>query len=214
MKFFSLNSPVYVFMQRLWDVFRLNLLWLLCSLPIITLGCSTIAAYSVALRMAEDSEGHIVSDFFKAFKANWKQGIPMSFITIICFMAVSLDFQIYNALEENSLPFLIIGVFAAYIFTLSLLYVYPLLARYENTIFKSLKNSYRLSMRYFGRTILLIFIVALEIVIIIWNTTTMFVGLLIGPACIMFTISGVAMHIFRDIEKEPDSTRKSSSSKE
>lgn len=214
MKFFSLNSPVYVFMQRLWDVFRLNLLWLLCSLPIITLGCSTIAAYSVALRMAEDSEGHIVSDFFKAFKANWKQGIPMSFITIICFMAVSLDFQIYNALEENSLPFLIIGVFAAYIFTMSLLYVYPLLARYENTIFKSLKNSYRLSMRYFGRTILLIFIVALEIVIIIWNTTTMFIGLLIGPACIMFTISGVAMHIFRDIEKEPDSTRKSSSSKE
>lgn len=210
MKFFSLNSPVYVFMQRLWDVFRINLLWLLCSLPIITLGCSTIAAYSVTLRMAEDSEGHIVSDFFKAFKANLKQGIPMSFITIICFMAVSLDFQIYNALEENSLPFLIIGVFAAYIFTMSLLYVYPLLARYENTIFKSLKNSYRLSMRYFGRTILLIFIVALEIVIIIWNTTTMFIGLLIGPACIMYTISGVAMHIFRDIEKEPDSTRKSS----
>lgn len=210
MKLFSLNSPVYIFMQRLWDVFRLNLLWLLCSLPIVTLGCSTIAAYSVTLRMAEDSEGHIVSDFFKAFKANWKQGIPMSFITIICFMAVSLDFQIYNALEENSLPFLIIGVFAAYIFTMSLLYVYPLLARYENTIFKSLKNSYRLSMRYFGRTILLIFIVAFEVVIIIWNTTTMFIGLLIGPACIMFTISGVAMHIFRDIEKEPDSTRKSS----
>lgn len=210
MKFFSLNSPVYVFMQRLWDVFRINLLWLLCSLPIITLGCSTIAAYSVTLRMAEDSEGHIVSDFFKAFKANLKQGIPMSFITIICFMAVSLDFQIYNVLEENSLPFLIIGVFAAYIFTMSLLYVYPLLARYENTIFKSLKNSYRLSMRYFGRTILLIFIVAFEIIIIIWNTTTMFIGLLIGPACIMFTISGVAMHIFRDIEKEPDSTRKSS----
>lgn len=210
MKLFSLNSPVYIFMQRLWDVFRLNLLWLLCSLPVVTLGCSTIAAYSVTLRMAEDSEGHIVSDFFKAFKANWKQGIPMSFITIICIMAVSLDFQIYNALEENSLPFLIIGVFAAYIFTMSLLYVYPLLARYENTIFKSLKNSYRLSMRYFGRTILLIFIVAFEIVVIIWNTTTMFIGLLIGPACIMFTISGVAMHIFRDIEKEPDSTRKSS----
>lgn len=164
--------------------------------------------------MAEDSEGHIISDFFKAFKANWKQGIPMSFITIICIMAVSLDFQIYNALEENSLPFLIIGVFAAYIFTMSLLYVYPLLARYENTIFKSLKNSYRLSMRYFGRTILLIFIVAFEIVIIIWNTTTMFIGFLIGPACIMFTISGVAMHIFRDIEKEPDSTRKSSSTEE
>ena len=31
----------------------------------------------------------------------------------------------------------------------------------------------------------------------------MFVGLIMGPACIIFTISGVAMYIFRDMETLP-----------
>lgn len=193
-------------MQRLWDVVKLNLLWLLFSLPIVTAGCSTIAAFSVTLKMTEDREGNIGRDFLKAFRENWKQGIPMSFIGIICFLSVYYDFQLYNAMTENALPFLLIGVFAAYIFTLSLIYAFPLLARYDNTVLNSLKNSFRLGMRYFGRTLILVFVVALEVVIIAWNYTTMFVGLLMGPACIIFTISGVAMYIFRDMEKIPGTT--------
>lgn len=192
-------------MQRLWDVFKLNLMWLLFSIPVVTIGCSTIAAFSVTLKMTEDKEGYVAQDFVKAFKANWKQGIPMSFISIICCAAVFLDFQIYNQLDEGSLPFLLLGVFAAFIFTFSLLYIYPLLARYDNTVINSLKNSFNLSMKYFGRTILLLLILAFELAIIFWNTTTIFIGLLIGPICIIFTISGTAMHIFRDMEKIPGS---------
>jgi uncharacterized membrane protein YesL len=193
-------------MQRLWDVVKLNFMWLIFSLPLVTLGCSTIAAFTVSLKMSEEREGRIAHDFVKAFAANWKQGIPMSFITVICYFAVYYDFQIYNATEENALPFLLIGVFSAYIFTLCLIYAYPLLARYENTILNTLKNSFRLGMKYFGRTLMLVFIVAVEVVIIMWNTTTQFVGLLMGPACIIFTISGVAMHIFRDMETDPSTT--------
>lgn len=206
MKFFSIDSPVYHFMQRLWDIVKLNLLWLLFSLPIVTVGCSTIAAFSVTLKMTEDREGNVGRDFIKAFAENWKQGIPMSFISIICILSVYYDFQLYNAMTENALPFLLIGVFAAYIFTLSLIYAFPLLARYKNTVLNCLKNSFRLGMRYFGRTLMLVFIVALEVVIILWNPTTMFVGLIMGPACIIFTISGVAMYIFRDMEKIPGTT--------
>lgn len=193
-------------MQRLWDIVKLNFMWLLFSLPVVTMGAGTIAAFSVCLKMSEDREGRIAHEFVKAFKANWKQGIPMSFITLICFFAAYYDFQIYNALTENSLPFLLLGVFAVYIFTLSLIYAFPLLARYENTVLNSLINSFKLGMRYFGRTLILAFIVAIECVIIFWNLTTMFVGLLIGPACIIFTISGVAMHIFRDMETIPGTT--------
>lgn len=207
MKFFSIDSPFYRFMQRFWDVCKLNLIWLICSLPVITLGCSTIAAFSVTLRMTEDKEGDVIRDFFKAFKANWKQGIPMSIIMLICPLSVWYDFQIYNAIEENSLMFLIIGMISAYLFFFSLIYVFPLLARYENSILNSLKNSYRLGLRYIGRTIILALVLAFELAIWFWNTTTLFVGFLIGPICVMFTISGTAMYIFRDMEKDPASIR-------
>lgn len=201
--FFSPDSKPYKFMVRLTDVVKLNLLWLLFSLPVVTVGISTIAVYTVTLRMTEDKEGYVGREFLQAFKSNRKQGIPMSFITIICAWAVYLDFQIYGAAEEHSMVFLIIGIIAAYVFTFSLLYVYPLLARYDNTIVASLKNSFRIGMKYFLRSLLLIIILAFEIAVILWNTTTMFVGLLIGPVFIMFTVSGFAMGIFRELEKIP-----------
>lgn len=205
MKFFSVDSPVYQFMQRLWDIFLLNLLWVLFCIPIVTIGGSTIAAFSVLLRMSEDKEGHVAKDFFKAFKENFKQGVLIGLLPPVCFEAVYLDIQFYNL--TGKLPFLILGCISAYIFIFCLIYVFPLLARYDNTVINSIKNSFKIGMKFFGRTMFLLVIIAVELLIIFWNLTTMFVGAIIGPACIMFTISGVAMHIFRKIEENPASLR-------
>ncbi|MGN0666123.1 MAG: YesL family protein [Huintestinicola sp.] len=204
--FFSPESKPYKFICRFIDLVKLSLLWLLFSLPVVTIGISTIAVFTVTLRMTEEQEGYVAREFIKAFKNNWKQGIPMSFISLICLWAVYLDFQLFNAAAdtgENGLPFLIVGICAAYVFTFSLLYAYPLLARYENTLLNTIRNSFRIGMKYFLRSILLVLIVAFEFVIIFFNYTTIFIGLLVGPAIIMFTISGVAMGIFRDLEKTP-----------
>lgn len=208
MKFFSVESPLYKFMQSLWDILKLNFMWIIFCIPIVTIGGSTIAAFSVLLRMSEDQEGNVIKDFWKAFRENWKQGIFIGLLPPICFEAVFLDFQLYNAVENGGLGILIVGCFSAYIFIFCLIYVFPLLARYDNTVINSIKNSFRIGMKFFGRTFLLLLIIAVEVLIIFWNPTTKFVGALIGPACIMYTISGVAMHIFRKIEEDPASLRK------
>ena len=208
MKFFSVESPIYKFMQSLWDILKLNFMWIIFCIPIVTIGGSTIAAFSVLMRMSEDQEGNVIKDFWKAFKENWKQGIFIGLLPPICFEAVFLDFQLYNAVENGGLGILIVGCFSAYIFIFCLIYVFPLLARYDNTVINSIKNSFRIGMKFFGRTFLLLVIIAVEVLIIFWNPTTKFVGALIGPACIMYTISGVAMHIFRKIEEDPASLRK------
>ena len=208
MKFFSVESPLYKFMQSLWDILKLNFMWIIFCIPIVTIGGSTIAAFSVLLRMSEDQEGNVIKDFWKAFKENWKQGIFIGLLPPICFEAVFLDFQLYNAVENGGLGILIVGCFSAYIFIFCLIYVFPLLARYDNTVINSIKNSFRIGMKFFGRTFLLLAIISVEVLIIFWNPTTKFVGALIGPACIMYTISGVAMHIFRKIEEDPASLRK------
>ncbi len=208
MKFFSVESPIYKFMQSLWDILKLNFMWIIFCIPIVTIGGSTIAAFSVLLRMSEDQEGNVIKDFWKAFRENWKQGILIGLLPPICFEAVFLDFQLYNAVENGGLGILIVGCFSAYIFIFCLIYVFPLLARYDNTVINSIKNSFRIGMKFFGRTFLLLVIIAVEVLIIFWNPTTKFVGALIGPACIMYTISGVAMHIFRKIEEDPASLRK------
>ena len=198
-KFFSTDGKLYKFMNRFTDILKVNFLWILCSLPVITLGAATIAAFTVSLQMAEDREGHVGRDFLKAFKDNFKQGIPMSLITLFGVYSIYLNFQI--VMVSDSPFFLIIAIISAYFIVLSLIYAYPLLARYENTVFNSLRNSFRVSMRHFLRTIFVLVLIAIEIAIAFWSYTTMFIAFLIGPAFIIFTISGPAMAIFRIIDK-------------
>lgn len=198
MKFFSVDGGLYKFFSRFWDMVKLNFLWLLCSLPIVTVGVSTIAAYTVTLKMVDDKEGYVARSFFKAFKENIKQGMVIGIITLVCAYALFLDFQ----LGSKSVAIFVVGILSAYLFLMVLIYTYPLLARYDNKLLQTMKNSWLISTRFFGKTFMLIFVIAIEIIVFLFNNITLIVGVLIGPACIFLTVSGVAMHFFKQIEKE------------
>ena len=101
MKFFSVDSPLYRFLSRVLDILKLNFLWILGSLPVFTIGASTTAAMSVALKLADDEEGYITKSYFEAYKANFKQGVPMGLIFLVAWYAVYLDFQLFGAVKNN-----------------------------------------------------------------------------------------------------------------
>lgn len=214
MKFFSVESSFYRFLMKFLDVLKLNFMWILFSLPVVTVGASTVAAMSVALRMVDDEEGYIGRSFLKAFKENWKQGTILWVITVIACYAVYLDFQLFEAVPENPVLFLVIGMVSAFVIILALLYSYPLLARYENTLFKTIQNSLDISRKYFGRTLLLMVVVGFEFLIFQFNSTMVFFGIIIGPAFVIFTIASFSKRIFQEIEKEPGSVIKKSSEPE
>ena len=203
MKLFSVDGGLYKFMQSLATVFKVNMLWLLCSLPIVTMGAATIAAYDITLKMVDDEEGYVGRQFFKSFKANLKRGIPLGLLFFFCIYVVWLDFSLFEQIEGNPIILLIMGFVAAYVFVLSFIYAFPLQARYDNTIIRTLQNSFNISLKYFVRTLFTIILVIFEIVIILWNSTTLFFGIIIGPVFIMFTVSACAKFIFRELEKEP-----------
>lgn len=204
MDLFKVDGPLYQFIGRFIDVVKLNLLWLIFSLPVVTIGASTVAVYTITLKMVEDKEGYVGRDFVKAFKANLKQGIPLGLIAIGAFYVVYLNIALFNAIESNPVLLLIIGIFAGFYFLLSLLYAFPLSARYKNTLLNTLNNSFQISIKYIGRTVFLLLLLAFIIIVCLYNTTTMFFGILIGPTFIMFTISSFAIHIFHKIEKDQD----------
>lgn len=211
MKFFSVDGALYKFLTRLWDMVKLNFMWLLFSLPIVTVGAATVAAYTVTLKMVDEQEGYVARQFVKAFKENWRQGIPMGLLALFCSYAVYLDFELQRVTEGDSTMFLIFGIIAAFVFGMSFIYAFPLSARYENTLIGTLKNSVNIVTRYFLRTLLLVAVLAVEVIIFIFNYTTMLIGVLIGPACIMLTISGFALRFFKEIEKEPGAVQEKES---
>ena len=200
MSFFSVDGPFYKFIATLWDVIKLNLLWILFSLPIVTMGAATVAAFSVTNKMAEDREGYVGRQFMKAFKENWKQGIPLGLLFLFCCYVVYLDFELQRVTESMAVQ--VFGILACIFFISIFIYAFPLCARYENTIKNTLMNSLQITIRYFPRTIALLVVLAIELVLFLFNSTTLFFMLLIGPVCIIFTISGFSMYIFRRIESD------------
>jgi uncharacterized membrane protein YesL len=204
MGIFSPEGSLYKFISRFWDMVVLNFLWFLFSLPIITIGASTVAVFSVTFSMVDDEEGYVARSFVKAFRNNLKQGIILGLIAVAAGYMVYLNFALFNVIESNPFPLLLIGIIAGIYFSISLLYAFPLAARYQNTVMNILNNSRRICIRFFIRTLVLLVLIALIVLIILWNSTTVYFGLLIGPAFIIFLISSFSKRIFQKLEKEQD----------
>lgn len=202
MKFFSVDGPIYKFMSSFMQVFLLNLCFLVTSIPVVTIGASIVSMYDVMMRMVDNEEGYVVKQYFKAFKNNWKQGIPLGILNLIAVYAVYLDFALFHALEDPPIWVLIAGMLSAFYFLMIFLYAYPQVARYQNKLWIIMRNSFRIAIKYFGWTVLMVVVAALEIALFSWNVTLMFLGLLIGPGCVIYTLSAFMMIVFRKLEKE------------
>jgi uncharacterized membrane protein YesL len=179
-------------------------MWLLCSLPIVTMGASTTAAYTITLKMINEEEGYIAGPFLKEFKRNLKKGSILGLINLFALYAIYLDFQLFRVAKAHNTLFLVIGVVAIYLVYMHLVYAYPLLARYENSVINTLRNSYSIAAKFLGRTLFLAVFLVVEVGVFLLNSTTVFFGLILGPACIILTISGFARSFFTVIEREND----------
>lgn len=203
---FSVDGGLYKFISRLWDMVKLNFMWLLCSIPIITMGAATAAAFSVTLKMVDEEEGYICGPFLKEFKANIKKGSIMGVFLLVAAYALYLDLQFFhaaNAVGEGGFLFLAIFVIGLVLTYTHFIYAFPLQARYENSIINTMRNSFRISLKYWLKTIVLFFILLLEVVLFFqFSWELLFFGILIGPACIILTISGSAGQFFHNIERE------------
>lgn len=204
MGIFSQNSGFVKFVNKALDIIFLNILWIVFSLPIVTIGASTCAAFSVTLKMVDDEEGYIGRSFVKAFKENFKQGSFMWLITAPCIYLGYLIWQVViKADDVNFLLILGAILYSAVVIAINI-YPYPLIARYKNTLKNMIKNSVAICMTYFWRTILIVVVVTVEVFIICWNRWTLLAGILLGPEFIIFTISGISKRIFQQIDKHED----------
>jgi uncharacterized membrane protein YesL len=161
MAIFSYESKFSkVAMRIAWGCY-LNLLWIICSLPIITIGASTTALYYVALKIAEDREGDLTQQFFRSFKQNFKQAtiIWIILLAIGIFLGTDIYILVHLRSTTNGLlavfwTLILAVVFAGCVaYTVELIFVFPLLARVENTTRAMMINALLIGTHYLNCTI-------------------------------------------------------------
>lgn len=138
------------------DLMWLNVLTLICCIPIITVGASLTAMNYMALKIVRNEECYITRGFFKSFKENFKQATVIWLLLLVMTVVLIGDFYVMSFVEFKfgnvmRVAITVVAVFVAF----EALYVFPVLAKFENTIWRTIKNSLLLSFMQFPKTILM-----------------------------------------------------------
>ena len=184
----KLKSSFGRFMVAMADLLILNLLWMLCSLPILTIGPATCALYSVTLKIARDEPVQTVREFFSALKSNFKPAFLLGLIALFAAVVIYAD-SIYAFSVTGTLKIvfcLVTGLMGAILLTY-LCYVFALQAQFENSIRAHIKNTFLLAFCAPGKTILMW--VILSIPVMLFFLLPEYVVAYIGFLFILFGIS-------------------------
>ena len=90
---FNPDNKFFSFMGRVADLMILNLLCIVCCIPVVTAGPAIAAMYYITLKMARNEESYVVKGFFHSFKQNLKQGIVIQIIMLL--LGIVLAFDLY-----------------------------------------------------------------------------------------------------------------------
>ena len=134
MRFFSVDNPVWRFIRKIGYLWLLNILWVLTSLPVITIGASTTALFYACMKLQGD-EGYPTANYFRSFRENFRQAtiIWLIYAAVGALLVYGLIF--WNLMDGTTLR---VGhAFAIAIlipYGLSLLYVFAIQAKFVNSV--------------------------------------------------------------------------------
>lgn len=164
MNLFNLDGPVMQFLSRLADLFLLNVLFILCCIPLVTIGAANTALYTVALKAARNEESYITRSFFLAFKNNFKISTLTWLIVFIAGVILWTDFRIIPGMQAPIRQILQVLTLAfAFLYLITVQYLFPYIARFENTVSGSLKNAFLMAVAHLPYTMLLAAITVLAV---------------------------------------------------
>jgi uncharacterized membrane protein YesL len=169
MKFFDLESPLMQILNKVADLMILNILTVFCCIPIITAGASMTAMHYVALKMARNEECYIARDFFKSFKLNFRQGTAIWLIELFIILILTGDFLIMSRTEMSFGNVIkVILTVIAFLALFTFMFVFPVLAKFENTVMRTIKNAFFIGVLQFPKTIAMMVLAVLPLVLFLF----------------------------------------------
>ena len=200
-KLFNPDSKLSILLNRVADFVILGFLWLICCLPVFTVGAATTALYYTSLKLLAGEESYLTKDFFHSFKMNFKQA------TLLWLAAIGLGlFLAYDMMlcyRQGYTVALVAVAGFAFICVLTLLYLFAYLSKFYCTFIQAIKAALFMSFRHFGRSLLLLAVDGLLVVTAMANPFSAF----LLPAVFVYINSLIFRQIFKkylpEAPKEP-----------
>lgn len=191
MKFFSLDSPFSRALSYVGDMIILNVIFLLCCMPVVTVGASAAALYTVTMRMAAKDDRGIIKPFFRAFKENFKKATVIWLIFLLTGGVIGLGVTVIY-LNSASFPWFIKAVYGlvVFVYLIGLTWVFPLQAKFENTVKMTIKNAFVIGISRPGKSVVIIVLMLVPVLLALFFTYYFIAS---GFIWFMFGFSGIAI---------------------
>lgn len=195
---FSINGPLWRGMNFIGDMVVMHFLWLLCCLPIFTIGASTTALYYTAMKRIRTDEGSVSSNFFHSFKLNFRQSTIYWLLLVVVCAVLYLDLNFTTTYDSVLAKVMLVGcVLLTILVWMTLLYLFPVQAKFESSLLGNLRNAFLISVRHLPYTLLLTVIWGM-----VWLLLAIFppfTGLLIicGGGLMACVTSPIYIQVFR-----------------
>lgn len=202
-KIFDMDSPFMRFLNRVADMLILNILMVICCIPIITVGAAFTALHYVILKIIRGEEGYLFRGFFKSFIQNFRQATLMWLLMLLVIAVYVGDSIIFNYSGLSFPKALVITVIAiGVVVVLIAMYVFPLLARFDNTIKNTLKNAALLAFANLPKTLLMALFYAAPFIIGYFSTYSYIFILMFGISLPAYGAAWLYSDIFKKFEPE------------
>lgn len=154
MKLFNYDSPVFNLLSRLTDIGIVGLLWFFTSLPIVTMGAATTAAYDVLIKIALDEDTEVVKKFFKSFVSNFLVSTAAFLLLVVIAALLVFNIRITDGASVLGWLILLFNYFLMYQVVIIAIYIFPLIAKFKMKFFQYIKQASFLGSRHLISSVL------------------------------------------------------------
>lgn len=194
---FQSDNEFVKFVMRLINILSFSVLYILCCIPIITVGAATISL-TVTMRRLRQDEPVSYGDFLKGIKRYFKQGMILWLITILGCAVTYISFHTYRMFDPISWPLYLLGVGMGTLCLLMIPWLFGCAGYFETDSGHMLVFAYYLAIKHLGYTFLLMLIVY---GLLIAGILTV-VAIPLVPGVIVYLQAGTFNRIFCQYEKK------------
>lgn len=205
---FHLDNPFVQLLSRVGDMILANVLFLLCSVPVFTLGASVAALNKVTQDIVYDRDSGIVKTFFRAFRENFGQATITWLVMLAFFVGMGCNYLIVVSYFTGNLAMILKAVLLliAVLIISICVYLFPLMVRYANGLRDHCMNAAILMIVKLPKTILMDVLTLLPLLIAYLSmkvfVQTLIFWVVIGFAFLSYSCSNLLTPVFKELEGE------------
>lgn len=206
-RLFNIDNPIMQFISKIFDLVMLNLLFILFSIPVITMGASLSALYYVSLKILRGEDPYIWQNFFKAFRQNFRQSTIIWILLLLSAVLLGMDFYIINS--QDTVVFAVVRVLLWIICGVLyciFLYIFPVISHFVCSTKQAFKNSACMIIGFLPYTVIMLAISGLIIYLCTASSNTFALVVIVSGICghsvVAFTFCIFFDRMFRKYEPE------------